>query len=169
MLPPKAQKRARSRAFILKGAGKGGQDIAMAGKPYTDKEQRKDNETLASIIYLHRPKEGPMQGGLMLGVRAYLPIPPSKPKKWQALALAGITRPETKPDVDNLLKQIKDSAKGILWGDDKQVVGYLPGMGKYYGSPPRWEIEIITLEEYRETLEQRYEDLLRRVYQGELL
>ena len=52
------------------------------------------------------------------------------------------TRPTTKPDLDNLLKQFKDCAKGIFWEDDKQVVEYLPGTGKYYGSPARWEIVI---------------------------
>jgi Holliday junction resolvase RusA-like endonuclease len=49
----------------------------------------------------------------------------------------------TKPDLDNLLKQIKDCLTQMqFWTDDKLVVGYLPGVGKYYSDRPRWEIEI---------------------------
>jgi Holliday junction resolvase RusA-like endonuclease len=104
-------------------------------------------------MYEHRPLE-PLQGPLLLGVRAYLPIPKSKPKKWQAAAQAGEIRPISKPDTDNLIKQIKDCANRAMWGDDCQVVEYLPGTGKYYddGGGTRWEIEIVTLEEYRAML-----------------
>jgi len=37
--------------------------------------------------------------------------------------------------------------KGVFWQDDKQVVEYLPGTGKYYGDPARWEIEIETMDQ----------------------
>ena len=95
----------------------------------------------------------------MLGIWAYLPIP-KKSKKWMAAAMSGEIRPIVTPDLDNLLKHIKDCCKGIFWSDDKQVVGYLPETGKYYGSPPRWVFELVTLDEYRAGLEQRYADLL---------
>ena len=144
-ISPKAQKRTRSRGFIIKGGGKHGQDIARA-QTYTDKDQRTEQHKLIALMYEHRPPE-PLQGALALGVRAYLPIPKSKPKKWQTAALAGIIRPTTKPDFDNLIKQIKDCCNRAFWEDDKQVVEYLPGTGKYYndGRGPRWEIEITEL------------------------
>ena len=84
-----------------------------------------------------------MIGPVFLGVRAYLPIPSSKPKKWKASALAGEIRPTIKPDLDNLLKHLKDCLTTMrFWEDDRQVVEYLPGTGKYYSDSPRWEIEI---------------------------
>jgi len=141
-ISPKAQKRSRSRAVKS-----GDRTFSMT---YTDKDQRTEQNRLMALMYEHRPPE-PLQGPLLLGVKAYLPIPKSKPKKWQAAALAGLIRPITKPDSDNLIKQIKDCANRAMWGDDCQVVEYLPGTGKYYddGGGPRWEIEILTLEEYR--------------------
>jgi Holliday junction resolvase RusA-like endonuclease len=132
-LPPKAQKRARSRAVI--NAGKAFSMI------YKDKGQRLEEDKFIALLYQHRP-EMPFDGPILLGVRAYLPIPGSKPKKFKAAAQAGEIRPTTKPDLDNLLKHFKDCCKGIFWIDDKQVVGYLPETGKYYGFPARWEIEI---------------------------
>jgi Holliday junction resolvase RusA-like endonuclease len=137
ILEPKGQKRARGRAFLVGGK-------AIAGKPHKDNEQLLEEEKLLTLMYAYRPP-APLQGPLLLGVKAYLPIPKSKSKKWQAAALAGEIRPTTKPDLDNCIKNLKDVCKGVFWLDDKQVVEYLPGTGKYYGDPARWEIEIETL------------------------
>jgi len=134
ILTPKGQKRARGRAFLVGGR-------AIAGKPRKDEEQLLEEEKLIALMYAHRPPV-PLQGPLLLGVKAYLPIPKSKSKKWRAAALAGEIRPTTKPDLDNCIKNLKDVCKGVFWQDDKQVVEYLPGTGKYYGEPARWEIEI---------------------------
>ena len=136
VLPPQAQKRARSRAITSNGRA-----YAMT---YKAPGQRQQENKLMALMYQHRPPQ-PLQGPLALGVKAYLPIPESKPKKFKAAALAGEIRPITKPDLDNVLKHFKDCCKGVFWEDDKQVVEYLPGTGKYYGYPARWEIEIIPL------------------------
>jgi Holliday junction resolvase RusA-like endonuclease len=88
-----------------------------------------------------------LDGPLLLGVRAYMPIPKSKSGKFKAAAMAGDIRPTGRPDLDNLLKQIKDCFTRMqIWVDDKLVVGYLPGTGKYYddGQGARWEITIQT-------------------------
>jgi Holliday junction resolvase RusA-like endonuclease len=136
LLPPKAQKRARSRAVV-----NGGRAFSMT---YKDKGQRLEEDKFIALLCQHRP-ETPFRGPLLLGVKAYLQVPESKPKKFKAAALAGEIRPTIKPDLDNLLKHFKDCCKGIFWYDDKQVVGYLPETGKYYGYPTRWEIEIKSL------------------------
>jgi Holliday junction resolvase RusA-like endonuclease len=133
IIPPKGQQRVRSRVF------KAGNRVAS--RTHKAPNQELEEERLSALLYEHRPPV-PYQGPIMLGVKAYLPIPQGKSKKWKAAALAGQIRPTTKPDLDNLLKHLKDVCKGIFWGDDKQVVGYLPGTGKYYGDPPRWEIII---------------------------
>ncbi len=58
-----------------------------------------------------------------------------------------LLRPVTKPDMDNLLKHVKDClSMQRFWIDDRIVVGYLAGTGKYYSERPRWEIEIARLE-----------------------
>jgi len=134
-IPPMAQQRSRSRAVVQED----GKALAMN---YKSGQQRKQERKLEALLYEHRPQE-PLPGQVWLGVKAYLPIPESKPKKFKAEAMAGLRRPEIKPDLSNLIKQIEDVMNGVFWLDDKQIVGYLPGTGKYYGDPPRWEIEII--------------------------
>lgn len=110
------------------------------------KQQQSREYAMMSLLAPHKPST-PMQGPILLGVKAYLPIPVSKPKAWKAAALAGQVRPTSKPDLDNLLKHVKDCLTEMgFWGDDAQVVGYLPGTGKHYSAEPRWEIEIVGAE-----------------------
>ena len=57
----------------------------------------------------------------------------------------GALRHRAKPDLDNLLKSLKDAMTGIAWKDDSQVVEYGSGTGKFYhenGGEPRVEIMI---------------------------
>jgi len=143
ILPPEGQRRARSRAF-LKTSAKTGKPVAVS-TTHKSTEQRTAEGKLLALLYEHRPR-APLSGPIGLGVRVYLPIPPSFSKKKRALALAGELRPTVKPDLDNLLKHLQDVAQGVFWIDDKQVVEYLPGTGKYYGEPARWEITIKPLD-----------------------
>lgn len=73
-------------------------------------------------LYARQACREPHQGALMLNVGFYMPIPPSWPAWKQDLALSGELLPTTKPDLDNLLKAIKDACNGISWLDDAQVV-----------------------------------------------
>lgn len=135
VLPPKGQKRARGRAFISNGR-------AIAGKPRKEEGQVLEEEKMLGLLYEYRP-EVPLTGPILLGLKCFLPIPKSLSKKKRAAALAGEIRPTTKPDLDNMIKHFKDVCKDIFWVDDKQIIEYLAGTGKYYGDPARWEIEII--------------------------
>ena len=111
-------------------------------RTYKDPKQKHEEDVLQAFLVEHRPAE-PLAGPVLLGVRLYLPIPISKPKKWRAEASAGIIRPTVKPDLDNAMKHLKDCLTTMrFWEDDRQVVEYLPGTGKYYSDQPRWEIEI---------------------------
>ena len=111
-------------------------------RTYKHEKQAQREKVLMVMLKKHRPKQ-PLQGEIMLGVKVYLPVPTSKPKKWKEAAARGEVRPTTKPDLDNLIKQIKDCLTMMrFWEDDKQVVGYLEGTGKYYSEKPRWEVEI---------------------------
>lgn len=113
---------------------------------YKDSGQAAREEALMALLGPYQPKE-PMQGPLLLGVKAFLPIPASKPKKWKAQARDGVARPTRKPDLDNLIKHVTDCLSMLrFWDDDRQVVGYLPHTGKYYADVPRWELEIVELE-----------------------
>lgn len=130
---PKAQM--RSRHAVVNGFS----------RTYKDPKQAREEEALMALLAPYQPEKA-LQGPLLLGVRAFLPIPASKPRKWKEGAKAGEIRPTVTPDLDNLLKHVKDCLSKLqFWVDDRQVVGYLPQTGKYYGEVPRWEIEIVPL------------------------
>lgn len=127
---PKAQRRSRSRAIKTKS----GNWTAMN---YKDKEQETQEENLRSLLYEHKP-ETPWTGPIWLNVIITLPIPKSKPKKWRLLAAYRQIYHTTKPDIDNLLKHLKDCMKGIFYNDDRQIV--MVQAKKVYGDLPGWDI-----------------------------
>ena len=89
------------------------------------------------------PDHGPsVFKGKMLAIKtvAYFEIPKSKPKKFQELARAGQLRPITKPDTDNIGKNIKDALNKIAFPDDSQIVTEI--IEKRYSDTPRAEILI---------------------------
>lgn len=132
---PRGQMRARGAAMKINGK--------WTSRTYKHEKQADEEQALMTLLVPFRPA-APFSGPLLLGVKAYLPIPGSKPKAWKAGALAGHIRPTVKPDLDNLLKHVKDCLTMMqFWEDDKNVVGYLPHTGKYYSDQPRWEIEIV--------------------------
>lgn len=131
---PKAQRRHRDGVVMINGKPR--------ARAYKAGEQRHEEKKLGYCLLEHRPKE-PLEGPLLLGVRVFLPIPRSWPKYRQEAARRGEIRPTVKPDLDNLIKHIKDVMNGCFWRDDKQVVEYLPGTGKWYADRPRWEVELV--------------------------
>jgi Holliday junction resolvase RusA-like endonuclease len=134
---PKAQMRARH------GRTKGGFSVT-----YKADVQRQAEQNIISFLAPYRPA-APLEGPLRFKVRAYLPIPASWSGKKTDAARSGFILPTGKPDLDNLIKNIKDCLTALhYWHDDRQVVEYLSGTGKYYddGQGPRWEIEIVTID-----------------------
>ncbi len=68
-------------------------------------------------------------------------IPKSFSKKRTDATKRGEIRPITKPDLDNVIKGIKDAMKSVIWRDDSQVVD-LADSGKWYSDVPRVEITV---------------------------
>jgi Holliday junction resolvase RusA-like endonuclease len=133
-IAPRGQMRARHTAKKTK-SGK------VFSKTYKDEKQQ-DAETVLYAYLRDYVPASPIEGPIALGIRAFMPMP-KKSKKWTADALAGFIRPTTKPDLDNMIKHIKDCMTTMqFWHDDNQVVEYLPGTGKYYSESPRWEIVV---------------------------
>lgn len=61
------------------------------------------------------------RGPVALCVTEYRRIPNSWPQWRRNEALRGAQYPITRPDIDNVLKSIKDGLKGIAYHDDSQV------------------------------------------------
>lgn len=85
-----------------------------------------------------------LQGATRVRIRAYMPMPQAlaKHKIKGPSAEAGVIRPLTKPDVDNMAKVI-DALNGIVWPDDNQVVELT--VEKFYSAKPRLELIAIEL------------------------
>lgn len=109
-------------------------------KTYKDKKQESREACLNAFLAQNAPAM-PMEGELVLRVRCYMPMPKMTKAK-TAAALSGEIRPTTKPDLDNLVKHLKDCLTQMrFWGDDKQVVELVAS--KWYSDRPRWEVEIL--------------------------
>ena len=128
---PKAQMRARH------GRTKQGFSVT-----YKAEDQRVAENNLCALLQPHQPGH-PLEGPLSLKVTAVLPVPMSWSGKKITEAESGKLRPTCKPDLDNLVKNIKDCLTACgFWHDDRQVVS-LAAQKKYNdGHGPRWEIEI---------------------------
>lgn len=82
----------------------------------------------------------PLAGAVALHVVAHFGIPASWPKKLRQAALDGREHVTRRPDLDNVLKAIKDGMNGVTWIDDAQVVEI--SARKCYGAEPRVEVEV---------------------------
>ncbi|WP_369952181.1 RusA family crossover junction endodeoxyribonuclease [Ralstonia syzygii] len=81
----------------------------------------------------------PAEGAVALIVRAFMGIPTSWSQKKQRAAALGEITPTKRPDLDNIVKAVKDGANGVTWKDDSQVVDVRAS--KRYGTP-RVEVEV---------------------------
>lgn len=109
------------------------------GVAYKSKTQKAHESDLGFYIRQQRP-EAPLEGPVEVTLDAHYPIPKSWPKWKRAAALSGEIRPAVKPDIDNVLKQALDCSNGILFDDDKQVVGVM--CRKFYSADPRLELGV---------------------------
>lgn len=82
----------------------------------------------------------PFKRPVALRMDIYMQIPASWSKKRQDLAERGLICATTKPDVSNVLKAIEDGMNGIVYDDDKQIVG--GGFSKQYALIPRVEVRV---------------------------
>jgi Holliday junction resolvase RusA-like endonuclease len=135
IFPPTHKARARHRTISTK-------DGRTFSHTYPDPKTKVDTETLGFLLLEHRPPE-PLTTYIAMKVDAYLPIPKSMSKKRRQMALDGILRPDKKPDIDNLEKQLLDQMRKKFFIDDCQIVDL--HTRKLYGEPARWEIEVESL------------------------
>lgn len=110
---------------------KGRPRFSRQGHAYTPAATREAEKGFADRAMEHCPA-APLSGPLRLDVRFVMAIPKSTSRRmWEAL----MGRPHVKkPDLDNLLKLVKDALNGTFWIDDSQV--YDVTATKVYGEHP---------------------------------
>jgi Holliday junction resolvase RusA-like endonuclease len=78
-------------------------------------------------------KEAPLTGALMINASFFFQRPKSVSAK---------TRPHhtVRPDIDNILKLLKDAGNGLLWQDDAQITVLMAS--KHYAETPSINLKI---------------------------
>ena len=125
---PKAQ--GRPKAAVINGR-------AIMYDPKPSRDFKRD---IKAVAQAHVPDKL-LTGALILELKIYRPIPKSFSKKKREKALAGELRPTTKPDLKNYIAGVEDALENMLYANDSQIVSY-GDTGKWYGDPPRIEVEI---------------------------
>lgn len=123
--------RARSR-IVAKGG-------ASFARHYTPAKTRVAEATLAARVMQFCPP-WPLSGPIELSVEFMLPIPPSWSKRKRSAALHGELQHTSRPDLDNLLKLLKDALNGLFWIDDRQIVSV--AAAKSYAEVPCTAVRI---------------------------
>lgn len=109
-------------------------------RAYKSGRQEANEQTLQALLLPHVP-QAPIEGALELAFRAVFPVPVSASGRDRAAMLAGVIGHTTKPDLDNLAKQLKDCMTRMrFWDDDRQVVRCV--CAKEYGEMPRWIVTV---------------------------
>lgn len=73
----------------------------------------------------------PIESAVEVEIYLYVTPPESWSAKKKAQALAGIIKPTSKPDADNVIKALFDACNEVVWKDDKQVTD-IARMSKRY-------------------------------------
>lgn len=113
---------------------------------YTPAKTRAYEELVAQVGALAMQGRAPLTCGVAFGVDVVLPIPKSWSKADKAAALAGTRLATAKPDLSNVVKAVEDGLNGVVWGDDSQIVRYLPSQ-KRYGLEPGVAVAVVLLGE----------------------
>ena len=122
-VPGEPVAKGRARAFIRAG---------HIGHHTPEKTARYEN--LVSLACQQAMKGCPVfLESVSLIVSARMTIPASWSQKKQRAAAIGEIRPTKRPDLDNIVKAIKDGLNGVAWKDDSQVV--MLRACKEYGEP----------------------------------
>lgn len=129
-VPGEPVAKGRARAFIRNG---------KIGHHTPDKTARYEN--LVKLVAKQAIGNAkPLEGPLSLRCTFWLSVPMSYSSKRRKSCLSGSERHCKRPDIDNLLKSVKDGCNGVAWVDDCQVVEV--SARKCYGETPGVDVEI---------------------------
>jgi Holliday junction resolvase RusA-like endonuclease len=131
--PPKALERNRHR--IVKKRD-GSQFVAN----YLPAKSRAEQSSIRKFAWEAMGNKQPIDGAADLRVVAYMPVPASWSSKKRASALADRILPTGRPDFDNIVKNVCDAFKEIVWRDDTLVTD--AAVFLRYSTMPRLVIEV---------------------------
>lgn len=115
--------------------------VAGRERMYTPAKTERFEARVALFAQQAMAGKPPIEGAVALTVVALFPVSASWPKKRQAAALEGRELHTKKPDLDNVIKAVKDGMNGIVWRDDAQVA-ILRECRKGYDAVPRVHVMV---------------------------
>ena len=133
-LPGEPKGKGRPRARIAT-TSRGHQFVSV----YTDADTRSYEGMLRFAGAQAMRGRVPLHCALKVQLTATFSIPGSWSGKKQGQAIAGLIRPTSRPDADNILKSV-DALNGVVWKDDSLIVDCR--IEKYYGHSPSLLIEV---------------------------
>ena len=134
-IPGEPVAKGRARAFV------------RAGRVAHYTPAKTENYEARVAIFARQAMAGalPLAGAVSLSVVARFSIPAAWSKKRKQAAAEGREHVTKRPDLDNVLKAIKDGMNGIAWLDDSQVV-HLVDCRKVYSEQPGVDVIVAGLE-----------------------
>ena len=108
-MAPVAKRRPR---FYRRGKGVG---------TYKDPREQTDEGKFLAMALAHKPIR-PLEGPIRLRLIFFRPLLKSFSKRKREMAQRCLIMPDTRPDLDNYVKFVKDALDGIFWQDDAQIV-----------------------------------------------
>jgi len=126
------------------------QGRARAFTPAKTRSWENDARQLARIEMGSRK---PFARPISCVVIAYFVPPKSWPAWKRAAALNGEIAHTGKPDVDNIVKAVKDALNGVVWTDDAQVVEL--AAEKRYGERARVWVKVSEIEQLPSQIKRR--------------
>lgn len=130
-IPGEPVAKARARATMIAGRA----------RMYTPAKTERFEARVALFAQQAMQGRPPFDGAVALTVVALFPVSESWPKKRKAAALEGRELHTKKPDLDNVIKAVKDGMNGIVWRDDAQVA-ILRECRKGYDALPRVHVMV---------------------------
>lgn len=137
--------------FTIQGEPKSGSQLKFnraTGNAYRPKEHKLRMQDVYEAACSYIPEgQRPYFGRgvpVVLSVRFYFPY---RGSDYGSGRNAGVLKSNApifcigQKDIDNMLKPLKDGMKGVVYNDDKQIVGYSE-MWKLYSESPRTVVQI---------------------------
>lgn len=90
------------------------------GHTYTPRETVEYERAIATSYMEHGGHL--YDGACTVKITAYFSIPKSWTKAKKLEVISKAMQPQTKPDIDNIIKVVMDGLNGVAYHDDKQVV-----------------------------------------------
>lgn len=139
--------KARARTFVLRRKdgglvtyrGPNGKPMPVV-KSYTPSHVTDAEGSIIAVAQqiVREGRAARIEGALEAELTFFRDLPKSCSKKKREAMLAGIERPATKPDWDNLGKLVTDALEGVLYAHDAALTDVL--VRKRYSDVPRTEI-----------------------------